>query len=139
MNSEDELSPEPPLSDISIQSRTLFHYFSKVKTQQSDVKSSSQLIHKTEESEKSDKQSKNTSNSDHCTSNTINGIHTVVQNGSTLPSKPKKQKRNTKDQEMSEDMEAIPDSKKCERILYHLMVSQKPKKIPPREKNLLEE
>ena len=117
MDSEDELSPDPPLPEIPIQSRTLLHYFSKVKTQDVDEKSSSQSKHKTKVSEKSDKQSNNTSKSDQCTSNNVNEIHNEIQNGSTMPSKSKKQKRNKKNQEVSEDFEASPASKRVRAAL----------------------
>ena len=57
MDSDDEFSPDPPLPDIPVQSRTLLHYFSKVNGQLADKKSSSQIAEKTKVSEKSAKRS----------------------------------------------------------------------------------
>ena len=112
MESEDDISPDPPLPDIPAQSRTLLHYFSKVKTEQVDKKPS-QTNHRTKVSEKSEKKSDTTpSKSAHSAKNTSNDIKPIVQNGLTLSEKPRRHKRKTKNNDIVEEIDDTPVSKK---------------------------
>ena len=113
MDSDDEISPDPPLPDIPVQSRTLLHYFSKVNGQLADKKSSSQIDEKTKLSEKSSKRSLKKSLQYVSSENSVpNEIESIVQEDLTLVKKHKKHKRKPKNYEGDEDIENVPASKK---------------------------
>ena len=91
MDSDDEISPDPPLPDIPVQSRTLLHYFSKVNGQLADKQSSSQIDEKTKLSEKSSKRSLKKSLQYVSSENSVpNEIESIVQEELTLVKKHKK-------------------------------------------------
>ena len=112
MESEDDNSPDPPLPDIPAQSRTLLHYFSKVKTEQVDKKAS-QPNQRTKVSEKSEKKSATMSSKSVLSAkNTSNDINPIVQDDLTLSEKPRRKKRKTKNNDIVEDIDNTPISKK---------------------------
>ena len=113
MDSDDEFSPDPPLPDIPVQSRTLLHYFSKVNGQLADKKSSSQIDEKTKVSEKSAKRSLKKSLKYVSSEVSVpNEIESIVQEDLTLVRKYKKNKRKPKNYEEDGDIENVPASKK---------------------------
>ena len=112
MESEDDNSPDPPLPDIPAQSRTLLHYFSKVKAEQVDKKPS-QTNHRTKVSEKSEKKSATTSSKSSLSAkNTSNDIKPIVQDDLTSSEKPRRKKRKTKNNDTVQDIDDTPISKK---------------------------
>ena len=111
MDSEDDNSPDPPLPDIPAQSRTLLHYFSKVKAEQD--KKPSQTNHRTKVSEKSEKMSATPSSKSAISAqNTSSDIKPIVQDDVTSSEKPKRKKRKTKNNDAAEDIDDTPISKK---------------------------
>ena len=129
MESEDEAAPDLPLPDTPQQSRTLLHYFSKVKPQKNEIMVTSQLDNKIETPEKTEKLSENQEITAACTlskdESCGNGEMKVenVQN-SSVKNKPKKFSSSAKkkkriietDQEICEPTESQPAVKKIRRI-----------------------